>query len=203
VEGCGLWFDHHLSEKERLQLEGRFKGRSEMVQSAARVIYNYYLFLGKLGRFEEMLRFVDKVDSADLTEDEILNPEGWVLLGFICDPRTGLSHVEGFRVEMVDHIRKKSITDILALDDVKERIEKYFEFNNSFRDHLLAHSHRDGPVVITDSRNHSDIPPGNRFLIYSLFPEANISIRILNAHEGKDLISVGYSVTNRTSNVNV
>jgi oligoribonuclease NrnB/cAMP/cGMP phosphodiesterase (DHH superfamily) len=210
VEGCGMWFDHHLSERERLQLEGRYKGRSEIAKSAARVIFNYYYFLGKLNRFEEMLRFVDKVDSANLSEEEILNPEGWVLLGFICDPRTGMSHVKGlklsyaeFMTDMVEHIRTFSIKEILELDDVKERTEKYFEFNQIFKDFLLAHSRINGPVVLTDNRGVNDIPPGNRFLVYSLFPEANISVRLMDAHEGKVLISVGYSITNRTSDVNV
>src|SRR5512145_1501945 len=87
VAGCGLWFDHHTSEQERLQLTGKYEGKSITAPSAARVISDYYKS-EKLSRFKEMLHFVDKVDSADLTEDEILNPSGWVLLGFICDPRT-------------------------------------------------------------------------------------------------------------------
>lgn len=210
VEGCGLWFDHHMSEQERQKLEGRYKGRSEMAFSAARVIYNYFYYLGKLGRFEEMLHYVDKIDSARLTEEEVMDPSGWILLGFICDPRTGLSHVEGFRVEftdfmadMMDKIRELNITAIMELPDVKERAEKYFEFNSEFREFLLAHSKTNGSAVITDNRGNSSIPPGNRFLIYSLFPDTNISIRIQDAHEGKVLISVGHSITNRTSKVNV
>jgi len=210
VEGCGLWFDHHASEQERQKLEGKYKGRSEMAFSAARVIYNYYYYLGKLGRFEEMLRNVDKIDSARLTEEEVLNPSEWVLLGFICDPRTGLSHVEGFRIGygdfmagMMDHIRELGIMDIMELPDVKERVKKYFEFNDTFRGFLLSHSKADGPAVITDNRGIKNIPPGNRFLVYSLFPDTNISIRIQDAHEDKVLISVGHSITNRTSNVNV
>jgi hypothetical protein len=210
VKGCGLWFDHHMSERERQRLEGKYKGRSEMALSAARVIYNYFYNMGKLGRFEEMLRNVDKIDSARLTEEEVLNPTGWILLGFVCDPRTGLSHVEGFRLEytsfmatMVDHIHELGIEDILNLPDVNERVEKYFEFNGEFREFLLSHSRVEDKVVITDNRSIKTIPPGNRFLVYSLFPQANISVRLQDAHEGKVLISVGYSITNRTSKVNV
>jgi hypothetical protein len=211
VEGCGLWFDHHSSEEERLKLKGKFKGRSEPAPSAARVVYNYYYYLGKLYRFEEMLEYVDKVDSAQLTEDDILNPEGWILLGFLCDPRTGLGYHHGFRVsnirlmeDLVEYLREKPVEEILALPDVKERVERYFEFNQKYREFLLDRSRTDGPVVITDTRGAGEIPPGNRFLVYSLFPDANISIRLIDGKGGETAtISVGHSITNRTSTANV
>lgn len=210
VPGCGLWFDHHSSEQERLALAGKFEGKSTMAPSAARVIYDYY-GAEKLSRFAEMLHFVDKVDSARLTEEEILNPTGWVLLGFICDPRTGLGYHKGYRIsnlafmgELVDHIRTKGIDEILALPDTRERIDVYRENDLQAREFLVEHSRQEGPVLITDARGVDEIPPSNRFLVYSLFPEANISIRLIDG-KGKEFvaISVGYSVLNRTATIDV
>jgi len=210
VEGCGLWFDHHSSEQERLELEGQYEGRSELALSAARVICNYY-GAEKFGKYQEMLEYVDKVDSAQLTEQEIMNPEGWVLLGFICDPRTGLGYHKDYRIsnlqlmrELMDYLGNKPIDEILQIPDVKERVGRYFENNAIFKKFLLEKSIQDGAMVITDSRGTTENPPGNRFLIYSLFPETNISIRLIDGR-GKEFvsISVGHSILNRTSSVDV
>jgi len=210
VPGCGLWFDHHSSERERMSLQGKYEGRRINAPSAARVVYDYY-GSEKLSRFAEMLRYVDKVDSAQLTEDEILNPTGWILLGFICDPRTGLGYHKNYRIsnlafmnDLVDHMRNKSIDEILSLPDTRERIALYRENDQKGRAFLKERSRVDGPVVITDARGAAEIPPSNRFLIYSLFPETNISIRLIDGR-GKEFvaISVGYSILNRTATVDV
>lgn len=210
VPGCGLWFDHHSSEHERLQLAGKYEGRSALAPSAARVIYEYY-GPEKLSRFSEMLHYVDKVDSAQLTEDEILNPTGWVLLGFICDPRTGLGYHKDYRIsnlafmsDLVDHIRTKSIDQILALPDTVERIALYMANDHQAREFITKHSVQDGAVLVTDARGIDDLPPSNRFLVYSLYPETNISVRLIDG-KGKEFvsISVGYSILNRTATVDV
>ena len=98
VEGCGLWFDHHSSEFERNQLEGKYKGESRITPSCARIIYDYYGGSEKFSHFEEMMEAVDKVDSGQISREEILNPNGWILLGFISDPRTGLGRFRDFRI---------------------------------------------------------------------------------------------------------
>lgn len=210
VPGCGLWFDHHSSEHERQSLAGRFEGRSAEAPSAARVICDYY-GADKFARFTEMLQAVDKVDSADLTEEEILNPTGWVLLGFICDPRTGLGYYKGYRIsnlsfmnDLVDHIRTMSIDKILAFPDTKERIALYRDNDQRARAFLKQCSRVEGPVLITDARGAKVIPPSNRFLVYSLFPETNVSIRLIDGR-GKAFcaISVGHSILNRTATVDV
>jgi len=210
VPGCGLWFDHHSSEQERLQFAGKYEGRSVSAPSAARVISDYYNS-DKLARFKDMLQFVDKVDSADLTEDEILNPTGWVLLGFICDPRTGLGYNKNYRIsnlafmcDLVDHIRTKSIDEILSLSDTQERMAIYKENDQKAREFLKKYSYVEGSVLITDARGIEDLPPSNRFLVYSMFPETNISIRMIDG-KGKEFvsISVGYSILNRTATIDV
>ncbi|NVO00952.1 MAG: exopolyphosphatase [Geobacteraceae bacterium] len=210
VPGCGLWFDHHSSEHERLQLAGKYEGSSKLAPSAARVIHDYYKS-EKLLKFAEMLQYVDKVDSANLTEDEILNPTGWILLGFICDPRTGLGYHKGYRIsnlafmgELVDHIRTKSIDEILALPDTQERIAVYLQNDLKARDFLKKHSRVEGSLLITDARGVDDLPPSNRFLVYSMFPDTNISIRIIDG-KGKEFVSIslGYSILNRTATIDV
>lgn len=210
VPGCGLWFDHHSSENERLELEGRYEGCSKSAPSAARVISDFY-GVEKFGRFKEMLEYVDRVDAGQLTEYEILSPTGWVLLGFICDPRTGLGYHKSYRIsnlaymnDLVEHIRTKSIDEILSLPDTMERLERYRANDQKAREFLKQHSCVNGPVLITDARGTEDIPPSNRFLVYSLYPETNISIRMIDGR-GKEFvaISVGYSILNRTATVDV
>lgn len=210
VPGCGLWFDHHSSEHERHVLEGKYEGRSEIAPSAARVICDYY-GAEKFERLKEMLEYVDRVDSGQLTEEEILNPQGWVLLGFICDPRTGLGYHKGYRIsnlafmnDLVDHIRTKDIFEILSLPDTQERIKLYWENDLKAREFLPRHSMAKGLVLVTDARGSEEIPPSNRFLVYSLYPETNISIRMIDGR-GKEFvaISVGYSILNRTATIDV
>ncbi len=210
VEGAGMWFDHHASEDERLSMVA-FKGASDEAPSTARLIFDYYQGHDKLSKFDEMMKYVDKLDSADLVEDEILNPAGWVMLGFICDPRTGLGFHQDFTSsnlqlmqDLVQYIRTLNIDDILAHSDVKERVDVYLESNARCKEFIKENSRADGPVVITDTRVIADMPPGNRFLVYSIFPEANVSIRVLNVKGGEAVsISVGHSILNRTSEVDV
>ena len=210
VEGVGMWFDHHASEDERLSMVS-FKGVSDEAPSTARLVYDYYDGDEKLTKFDEMMKYVDKVDSADLSEDEILNPKGWVLLGLICDPRTGLGYHQDFTTSnlqlmqnLVEYIRTMDIDEILAHSDVKERVDKYFENDAKCKDFLKENSRADGNVAITDTRGKTGMPPGNRFLIYSLFPETNISVRVLDVKGGEAVsISVGHSITNRTSDIDV
>ena len=211
IPGCGLWFDHHSSEEERLGKDVQFEGVSKQAPSCARVIYDYYGGEEKLGQFAEMVRYTDKMDSADLTADEILNPTGWVLLGFITDPRTGLGRIHNFTVsnlKLMQQLAKdtftKPIEEILAMPDVKERVDAYFEQHNLFIEMVKEHAKIEGNAIYVDLRNVEKIYAGNRFLLYTIFPEQNISIWVV---EGKQkvnsVITVGYSVINKTATVDV
>lgn len=211
VEGCKLWFDHHTSESERLDSKLKFEGESRIAPSAARVIYDYYGGKEKLPHFEEMVKYVDKVDYGNLTIDEIQNPTGWILLGFIMDPRTGLGRFREFSISnyqlmelLIDECRTKNIDQILALPDVKERVELYFKQDKLFKEMLLQHTRTEKNVIITDLRNVETIYTGNRFLIYSLFPEQNISIWLVDGRNKQNCpIAVGHSILNRTSKTDV
>jgi len=211
VKGCALWFDHHSSESERLGKDVDFEGESRIADSAARVIYDYYGGKGKMPHFEEMIVAVDKVDAAKLMVDEILNPEGWVLLGFIMDPRTGLGRFRNFRISnyelmenLIDACASQKIDEILANPDVKERAELYFEQDALFREMVKKHTTIDGNVIITDLRDVETIYAGNRFVVYSLYPEQNISMWIVDGRNKMNCpIAVGHSIINRSSKTNV
>lgn len=211
VQGCKLWFDHHSSETERLKDNFKYEGQSKLEDSAARVIYEYYGGKAKLPHFEEMVIAVDKVDAAKLTADEILNPKGWVLLGFIMDPRTGLGRFRNFRISnyelmrtLIDACRTQTIEEILQNPDVKERIALYFDQDSLFREMVKKYTRIDSNVIITDLRNVETIYTGNRFIIYSLYPKQNISLWIVDGRAKLNCpIAVGHSVINRTSNTDV
>lgn len=211
VEGCGLWFDHHSSEEERKAYSGKYQGASRPSPSAAHIVYDYYGGEERFSRFSELLHAVDKVDSANLTPDEILHPTKWILLGFIMDPRTGLGRFRNFTIsnyqlmeKLIDWCRTMSIDEIFELPDIKERVELYYEQTEKFIDMVKKYTKTDGSVIITDLRNVDPIYSGNRFIIYSLYPEQNISVWIVNGKGGKGCsAAVGYSILNRTSNVDV
>lgn len=211
VEGCGLWFDHHSSEFERNELKGKYNGESRITPSCARIIYEYYGGNDRFSHFNEMMEAVDKVDSGHLTIKEIQNPERWILVGFLMDPRTGLGRWREFTVSnyqlmenLIDACRTMDTDEILNLPDVKERIEVYFEQTARFKEMVTKYTRVEGDVIISDLRGVNPIYTGNRFLIYSMYPEQNISAWIVDGKGGKGCsVAVGYSVLNRTSQVDV
>jgi len=209
--GCKLWFDHHSSETERLGEDAYFEGVSCSAPSCARVIYEYYGGDDKLGRFAEMIRYVDKVDSANLSLEEIANPSGWVLLGFIMDPRTGLGRFRDFTISNYDLMKKLAVAcatitieEIMAMPDVKEREAVYFEQEELFLEMVQKVTRVDENILISDLRGVEQIYAGNRFLIYSVFPKQNISVWIMDGKNKQNCaITVGYSVTNRSATVDI
>ncbi len=213
VPGCGLWFDHHTSEYERNNFDFTYEGESRPCPSAAHVIYDYYGGKERFPNFDELLNGVDKVDSANLTREEILNPETnkWVLLGFIMDPRTGLGRFRDFRIsnyqlmeELVDWCRKMTIEEIMELPDIKERVELYMEQSEKFVEMVKANTRIEGKTIITDLRGQETIYAGNRFTIYSLYPEQTVSAWIVSGRGGEGCsAAVGYSVLNRGATLDV
>lgn len=211
VEGCGLWFDHHSSETERAAFKGKYKGESRLCDSAAHIVYDYYGGARRFPNFGELLAAVDKVDSAKLTKEDILNPSPWILLGFLMDPRTGLGRFREFTIsnyelmgKLIDWCRTMSIEEIMQLPDVVERIEMYNTQTEEFIKMVKAHTVVEQGVIISDLRGVETIYTGNRFMIYSLFPEANISAWIVSGRGGEGCsAAVGHSVLTRTSPVNV
>lgn len=211
VPGCGMWFDHHTSEKDRLGWNQDVKGESRLAPSAARIIYEYYGGPERFPHYKEMIEAVDKVDSGQLTKDEILDPKGWILLGFISDPRTGLGRFRDFRIsnyqlmeELINHFRNMDIDEILEQPDVKERVDLYMDQTEKFKEMVFKHTKTYENVIVTDLRDVSPIYTGNRFLIYSLFPDQNVSVWIVDGKQKQNVsIAVGYSILNRSCSVDI
>ncbi len=213
VPGVYLAFDHHASEVERVQGAPENHIIDAKAPSAARVVYDYF---GGEERFanvsDAMMTAVDKADAAQFSKKEILNPDGWELLSFIMDARTGLGRFRDFNIsnyqlmmKLIDHCRDHDdIQDILELPDVKERVDLYFEHQIKFREQVerCAVVHKN--LVVLDLRKEDTIWAGNRFMIYALFPQVNISIHILwGKNKQNTVFAVGKSILNRTSKTNV
>ncbi len=201
----GLCFDHHESELSR---NSEAVGRGTWIiegeaKSAARVVYNYYREKYDLGRIsEEIMTAVDKGDSADFTIEEVKNPTGWVLMNFLMDARTGLGRFHDFRIsnyqlmmELIDYCLDHKIDDVLKLPDVQERVKLYFEQQEQFRTQLEKVSRQEGRCVIVDLRNEDPIYSGNRFLIYTMYPDAYFSIHIARGFKGQNTaVMIGKSI---------
>lgn len=210
---CGMWFDHHLSEEDRVKIKDlEFEGISRKADSAAQVIWDYYGGEEKFGAgFNELLTAVNKVDSAKLSKDEIINAKGWILLAFIMDPRTGLGYFKDFKIsnyqlmmDMIEYCRTKKVEDILSIPDVIERVDLYFEQQELFEDMLKRCCKIDQNVIITNLLEEETIYCGNRFLVYAMFAEQNIEVRVQWGKNRENIVfACGHSVLNTTSQTNV
>lgn len=187
-ERVGLCFDHHESELSRNSSavgEGKWIIEGD-AKSAARVVYNYYKDKYDLGRIsDEIMWAVDKGDSADFTIDEVRDPKGWVLMNFLMDARTGLGRFHDFRIsnydlmmELIDYCLDHKIDDVLKLPDVQERVDMYFKQQDLFKEQLSRVSKQIGRCVVVDLRDQDPIYTGNRFFIYTMFPDAYFSIHV-------------------------
>lgn len=206
IEGCGLWFDHHISEEEKVPGIGKFKGRFEMAPSAARVIYNHYALKHKekLDKFNDLLDVVDKLDSAQLTMEEVSNPSGWILLGLTIDPRSGLGPKfrQYFRW-LVEYVKELPLEKAMIHPEVKRRTDRVLTEHKEFKEILAKHAQVEEKVIVVDFRGMKEKPVGNRFLVYTMFPEVNVEMRLFDGHKGQVVVAVGHSIFNRTCNVNV
>jgi hypothetical protein len=205
ASGCKKWFDHHLLTESNERPPHVFDGRYGLAPSAARMVYDYYRSdHAEIQRFERLLAETDRLDSAQLNIDDVLEPKDYILLGYTLDPRTGLGGFQDYFMKLVGWLKTSPISEILAKPEVDERVRKIRDNDRAFREALLAHSRLDSNVVFTDFRSLESLPVGNRFIVYTLFPQANVSLRV---HWGPSrehvAAAVGHSIFNRTSRTNV
>jgi nanoRNase/pAp phosphatase (c-di-AMP/oligoRNAs hydrolase) len=211
VDGVHLAFDHHHSETLRNQPRDNHIIDPE-APSAARVVWRHY---GGHDAFpaawDEMMEAVDKGDSAQFTREEVLHPEGWVLLNFLMDARTGLGRFREFRIsnyalmmDLIDYCASHGIDDILALPDVKERVDLYREQEERFKEQIQRCASVHNNLVVLDLRNEETIWAGNRFMIYALYPQCNISIHVMwGLKKQNTVFAVGKSIFDRSSRTNI
>jgi len=199
--GCCMWFDHHA---HTTMPQGEFMGKYAIAPSVARVIYEYY-GAEALARFERLVSETDRFDSADLTREDVLNPQGVMLLGFLIDPRTGMTKdFKPLFLSLMDRLRTMSAEEVLLDLDMKQRTAVYRENIAKFHDFLLANSEVDGNVVVTDFRGLDHAPVGNRFLIYTTFPHCNVSVRVQWGPGRKFVaVNIGHSIFDRSCSVDV
>lgn len=213
VEGVYLAFDHHASETERVKGNPDNHIIDADAPSAARVVYEYFGGAQKMPDIsEDMMVAVDKSDSASFSKEEILNPQGWELLSFIMDARTGLGRFRDFNIsnyqlmmKLIDVCREnQNISQILQLPDVKERVDLYFEQQKKFEEQIQRCSEVHNNLIVLDLRKENTIWAGNRFVIYALFPQCNISMHVLwGKNKQNTVFAIGKSILNRTSKTDV
>ena len=211
VQGIHLCFDHHYSETIR-NVSHKNHIINPNAPSAARVVYDYY---GGEKVFKnvskDMMEAVDKADMAKFSREEILNPIGWTLLNFIMDSRTGLGRHHEFRIsnyqlmmKLIDLCGKKSIDDILKDPDVRERIELYMEHYVPSIEQLKRCSSVHDNLVLIDFLKEENIYAGNRFMIYALYPEVNVSMHIMWGRDKEIFVfALGKSIINDTCKTNI
>ena len=208
VAGAHLAFDHHLSETIRNTGERKNHIIEPDAPSAARVVYNYYGGKQAFPKIaDDMMEAVDKGDSAQFSRDEILNPTDWVLLNYLMDARTGLGRFRDFRIsnyalmmDLIKYCRDHNIDEILALPDVKERVDLYFEHEAKAKVLIDRCSKVYGNLVVLDLRNEETIFAANRFMIYAMYPDTNISIHVMWGFQKQNTVfATGKSIVNRAS----
>jgi len=212
VPGVYLAFDHHLSETFRNPGERPEHIIYPDAPSAARVVFEHYGGKNRFSAaFNDMMDAVDKADSAQFTRDEILDPQGWVLLNYMMDSRTGLGRFREFRVsnyqlmmDLIKYCRDHGIDDILRLPDVKERVDLYYEHAEKAKEQIQRCSTVHKNLIVLDLRNEETIWATNRFMIYAMFPEQNISIHVLwGVQKLNTVFATGKSIINRSSKTNI
>jgi nanoRNase/pAp phosphatase (c-di-AMP/oligoRNAs hydrolase) len=204
-------FDHHSSEALRVGSEHENHVIVPGADSAARVVYEYYGGAETFPGIQELMEAVDKGDAAQFGLEEILRPTGWVLLNFLMDPRTGLGRFREFRIsnyqlmmQLIDVCTAMSIEEILETPDVKERVELYFAHAAQAEEQLRRCATVHGNLVVLDLRDEEVIHPTNRFTLYALFPQRNISIHVLwGLRRQNTVFATGKSILDRSSRTNV
>ncbi|MEO6325769.1 MAG: exopolyphosphatase [Thermoanaerobaculia bacterium] len=200
---AALWFDHHPATDTNATPPEGFIGLSAIAPSTARLVRDYYAEIhgpDVFDRFEELVAGTDKFDAARLSQEDVLSPRGVVLLGFTIDARTGLGSFRDYFMFLVWELREKSVAEVLECPLVVERVARMAAADALFRSSLLANSRVEGNVVVTDFRSLAEIPIGNRFLIYTLFPEANVSVRLQWGPRRESVMAtVGHNIFDRSS----
>ena len=210
--GVYMAFDHHSSEAVRTKEVKENYIIEPAAPSSARIIYEYF---GGEDRFSsnlhDLMEAVDKADCTNFSENDVLNPEGWVFLNYLMDPRTGLGRFRNFNIsnynlmlKLVDLCPKKSITEIMEDPDVRERIALYNEEQEQFKEQIKRCTKVDGNIAILDVRNEEVIHVGNRFMVYALFPECNVSVHIFYGKQNQNTVfAVGKSIINRSCPIDI
>jgi nanoRNase/pAp phosphatase (c-di-AMP/oligoRNAs hydrolase) len=205
---CGTWFDHHLLTDSNEKPPENFRGSHRIAESAARLVYEYYLEKypddPDLLRLSRLVDETDRLDAALLTPDDVENPRNYILLGYTIDSRTGLGSFEDYFRKLVEWLKTMPIEAVLKQPEVRERVARIRSDQAEFTHLLSRNSFQLNNVVVTDLREIERLPAGNRFLVYMLFPDANVSLRVhWGPRHDTVIAAVGHSIFNRTCKTSV
>ncbi|MBI5175075.1 MAG: exopolyphosphatase [Candidatus Obscuribacter sp.] len=212
VEGVHLAFDHHLSETIRNVNKKNNHIIDPNAKSAARVVYDHFGGAKTFpARWNTMMAEVDKADAAQFSVEEILEPKGWVLLNYLMDPRTGLGRFRNFRIsnynlmmDLIDYCKDHDIDDIMKMPDVVERVELYHDQTERFKEQVKRCSSVHKNLIILNLKGEDVIYAGNRFMIYALFPQCNISMHVLwGLKQQNTVFAIGKSIIDRSSKTKI
>lgn len=200
---AGKVFDHHASQSDEWSEQNNDASKGAFAAgapSAARVIANHYKD-ADFSQFEDLLLQTDRLDSANLDPEDVTDPKGWILVGYTLDPRTGMARYRDYFLHVLELV-KKFPTDpnsLLADVQVAERVDILRDQQWAFMEHLIETSKLDRNVVIQDVRGRKELPLGNRFFVYTMFPDANVSVRVADGANNTFVsIQAGHSIFNRT-----
>ncbi len=213
VAGCHLTFDHHASELSR---RGADTPANHVIDpsapSAARVVRDHFGGAAAFPRIgAELMDAVDQADMARFSRAEILDPQRWVLLNFLMDSRTGLGRFRDFRIsnyelmmQLIERCRDSGIDEVLTLPDVRERVEIYRAHREAFTDQLRRCTTLHGKLALIDLRDEEVIYAGNRFTVYALFPECEVSAHVMwGVRRQNTVFAIGKSILDRGSPIDV
>ena len=203
--GCAMWFDHHMHTAAAATPAEDFQGAFGHAPSAARLVYEYYGGRDKMPEFEELVRETDRLDSADLTLEDIVDPQGYIQLGYTIDGRSGLGAFERYFMTLLHLLIKKlPVEQVLSHPEVEKRCRRLEEEDIQLHAALKGYSVVDDNVVLTDFRGVDRVPVGNRFLVFALFPHINVAVRVQwGPNQEFAMLTLGHSILNRTCRTNV
>jgi len=230
ITNAPAWRKHSGTSGDETIVPG--KGGFRIAPSAARVVYEYYTEGDRLRHHDwrislrlkqaignrkieerikilesEQMKFMldeaDKIDAAELVPEDVLHPAGYVLISMTIDGK--YAEDEPYWRRLIDLLRDKSLEQTLSEPEVKRRCQKILDEQEKFKKILLERTALKGNVIFTDLRGVKNIPDGNRFLVYTLFPKGNISLKVADDSQRPNTtaISVGYNIFGTTSKVNV
>ena len=197
---CSLWFDHHPSN----QIEGPFNGLFNNAPSAARNVFEFYKT--RFSRdYSELVAETDRIDSARLVPEEVINPavNPYVLLSMTI---SGMSKTEeNYWNKLVRLLRHSSINEVHQDTDVREKVVNLLGENEKYKKYLTDFTRQEKHVSITDFLGFEIVPSGNRFLVFTLFPESTVNMKVRFKNKKKDqvILSIGHNIFNRKCKVNI
>lgn len=201
---AGMWFSNNQKAESKSDKSFNIKGKRGFAPSTTRLVYDFY-DSPRLKKFEGFIRESDRIDNANLTIDDVLNPEGWVLLSYTLDPFMGLAAYHGYAFSVMVSIQNGShVNQILDMPEVRGRIGRYRMDAEEFKLELVDRSTLEENVIVTDLRETETMPVGNRFLAFALFPDGNVQVGLSLHNDQTELrVRLGKSIFNRTCEVHL